>query len=153
MKGTRKILFVDRDGTLIEEPEDFQVDHIAKIRLVAGVIPALLALRRCGYEFVMVTNQDGLGTESFPEADFEPAHTMMLQLFASQGITFSEILIDRSLPSENLPTRKPGIGLALHYLHGGEMDAAASAMVGDRDTDIAFAHNMGIRGFKLGDTD
>ncbi len=148
--GTRKILFIDRDGTLVEEPEDFQVDHISKVRLVAGVIPALLELKRAGYEFVMVTNQDGLGTASFPEADFQPAHDLMLQIFESQGICFRETLIDRSFAHENLPTRKPGIGLALHYLHRGDMDSAASAMVGDRETDLQFARNLGIRGFLLG---
>ena len=148
--GMRKILFVDRDGTLIEEPEDFQVDHICKVRLVEGVIPAMLALQRAGYEFVMVTNQDGLGTASFPEADFQPAHDLMLQIFESQGIRFRETLIDRSFAHENLPTRKPGIGLALHYLHRGDMDIAASAMIGDRETDLQFARNLGIRGFLLG---
>ncbi|QCO67800.1 bifunctional histidinol-phosphatase/imidazoleglycerol-phosphate dehydratase HisB [Luteimonas yindakuii] len=143
------ILFVDRDGTLIEEPDDFQIDAYGKLRLFPGVIPALLKLRDAGWEFVMVTNQDGLGTEAFPQADFDGPHALMLQIFESQGIRFRETLIDRSFASEGLPTRKPGIGLAMHYLHDRGIDLARSAMVGDRDTDIAFAANMGIRGFQL----
>ncbi|GAA4868352.1 bifunctional histidinol-phosphatase/imidazoleglycerol-phosphate dehydratase HisB [Luteimonas vadosa] len=143
------ILFVDRDGTLIEEPPGFQVDAFAKLRFCAGVIPALLRLRDAGYQFVMVTNQDGLGTDAFPQADFEGPHALMLQVFASQGIEFRQILIDRSLPAENAPTRKPGLGLVLPLLKERGIDWARSAMVGDRDTDIRFAENLGIRGFQL----
>ena len=145
----RPILFVDRDGTLIEEPGDHQVDSFAKLRFVEGVIPALLRLRDAGYEFVMVTNQDGLGTAAFPQADFEGPHDLMLRVFASQGIVFREVLIDSSLPSDHAATRKPGIGLALHYLKDRSIDWARSAMVGDRETDNAFARNMGIRAFQL----
>ncbi len=143
------ILFVDRDGTLIEEPGDFQIDAYGKLRLFAGVIPALLKLRDAGWEFVMVTNQDGLGTDAFPQETFDGPHALMLQIFESQGIRFRETLIDRSFASEGLPTRKPGIGLAMHYLRDRGIDITRSAMVGDRDTDIAFAANMGIRGFQL----
>ncbi|MCD9046621.1 bifunctional histidinol-phosphatase/imidazoleglycerol-phosphate dehydratase HisB [Luteimonas sp. MHLX1A] len=143
------ILFVDRDGTLIEEPGDFQIDAYEKLRLFPGVIPALLKLRDAGWEFVMVTNQDGLGTDAFPQDTFDGPHALMLQIFESQGIRFRETLIDRSFASEGLPTRKPGIGLAMHYLRDRGIDIARSAMVGDRDTDIAFAANMGIRGFQL----
>ena len=143
------ILFVDRDGTLIEEPGDFQIDAYEKLRLFPGVIPALLKLRDAGWEFVMVTNQDGLGTDAFPQETFDGPHALMLQIFESQGIRFRETLIDRSFASEGLPTRKPGIGLAMHYLRDRGIDIARSAMVGDRDTDIAFAANMGIRGFQL----
>jgi imidazoleglycerol-phosphate dehydratase / histidinol-phosphatase len=146
----RKLLFVDRDGTLIVEPSDFQIDRLEKFALVPDVIPALLRLVNAGYELVMVTNQDGLGTESFPEADFEGPQRLLLQILQSQGIVFREILIDRSHAEQNLPTRKPGIGMALHYLHSGEMDFAASAMVGDRETDMHFARNLGVLGFKLG---
>jgi len=145
----RPILFVDRDGTLIEEPEDHQVDAFAKLRFVEGVIPALLRLRDAGYEFVMVTNQDGLGTEAFPLADFSGPHELMLQVFASQGIAFREVLIDSTLPSDNAATRKPGIGLALHYLKDRGIDWTRSAMVGDRETDNAFARNLGVRAFQL----
>jgi imidazoleglycerol-phosphate dehydratase/histidinol-phosphatase len=143
------LLFVDRDGTLIEEPADFQIDRYEKLRFVPGVIPALLQLRDAGYQFVMVTNQDGLGTEAFPQHDFDGPHALMLQVFESQGIGFRDILIDRSLPADGLPTRKPGIGLALPYLQDRTIDWARSAMVGDRETDDAFAGNLGIRAFRL----
>ena len=143
------ILFVDRDGTLIEEPDDFQVDAYHKLRFVPGVVPALLKLRDAGYEFVIVSNQDGLGSERYPQADFDGPHALMVQVFESQGIAFREVLIDTSWPEQNLPTRKPGVGLALHYLRDRSIDLDRSAMVGDRDTDIAFADNMGIRGFQL----
>jgi imidazoleglycerol-phosphate dehydratase/histidinol-phosphatase len=145
-----KILFLDRDGTLIEEPPDEQVDALEKVRLMPGVIPALLRLKQAGYEFVMVSNQDGLGTPSFPEERFWPAQRFLLELFASQGIHFREVLIDRSFAHDPAPTRKPAIGLVLHYLRGGALDFAASAMVGDRDTDLQFAANLGIRGFRVG---
>ena len=143
------ILFVDRDGTLIEEPHDFQVDGYDKLRLFAGVIPALLKLRDAGYQMVMVTNQDGLGSDAYPQASFDGPQALMLQLFESQGITFREVLIDRSLPAERAPTRKPGIGLVLHYLKDRDIDWRRSAMVGDRGTDLAVADNLGIRGFQL----
>ena len=143
------ILFVDRDGTLIEEPGDFQIDAYQKLRFMPGVIPALLKLREAGYEFVMVSNQDGLGSERYPQAGFDGPHQLMMQVFESQGITFREVLIDTSWPEDNRPTRKPGIGLVLHYLRERTFDPERSAMVGDRDTDIAFAANMGIRGFQL----
>jgi imidazoleglycerol-phosphate dehydratase/histidinol-phosphatase len=143
------LLFVDRDGTLIEEPADFQIDRYEKLRFVPGVIPALLQLRDAGYQFVMVTNQDGLGTEAFPQQAFDGPHALMLQVFESQGIGFRDILIDRSLPADGLPTRKPGIGLALPYLQDRTIDWARSAMVGDRETDDAFANNLGIRAFRL----
>ena len=99
------ILFVDRDGTLVEEPADFQLDRFDKLRFVAGVIPALLRLRDAGYQFVMVTNQDGLGTDAFPQADFDGPHRLMLQVLESQGIVFRDVLIDTSLPVDNAPTR------------------------------------------------
>lgn len=143
------LLFVDRDGTLIAEPDDYQVDSYAKLRFVEGVIPAMLRLRDAGYQFVMISNQDGLGTPAFPREDFEGPHALMLQVFASQGIAFREILIDSSLPADNAPTRKPAIGLALPLLKDRGIDWTRSAMVGDRDTDIAFARNLGIRGFQL----
>ena len=146
---TTSILFIDRDGTLIEEPSDFQIDDYAKLRFVAGVIPALLKLRDAGYEFVMVTNQDGLGTDAFPQDTFDGPHALMMQLFESQGIRFRDVLIDRSLPAENSPNRKPGIGLALPYLKDRSIDWTRSAVVGDRETDMQFAANLGIRGFRL----
>ena len=143
------ILFIDRDGTLIEEPEDFQIDAYEKLRLVKDVIPALLKLRDAGYQFVMVSNQDGLGSEQYPRASFEGPHALMMQVFESQGIRFRDVLIDESFEHEGKPTRKPGIGMLVRYLQDRGIDWARSAMVGDRPTDIAFADNMKIRGFQL----
>ncbi|MEH6422246.1 bifunctional histidinol-phosphatase/imidazoleglycerol-phosphate dehydratase HisB [Pseudomonas sp. CGJS7] len=149
MSALTPILFVDRDGTLIEEPADFQIDSFAKLRFVRGVIPAMLKLRDAGYQFVMVTNQDGLGTEAYPRWSFDGPHQLMMQVFESQGIVFREVLIDTSFPGENLPTRKPGIGLALPLLKDRSIDWERSAMVGDRETDNGFAANLGIRAFQL----
>ena len=146
----RRILFVDRDGTLIEEPHDFQVDAYEKVRFVPGMLPALLRLRDAGYEFVMVTNQDGLGTPSFPRAAFEGPQRLLLQLLESQGIRFAEVLVDESFEHEGKPTRKPGIGMLLHYLRDRGVDLANSAVVGDRETDLQLARNLGCRGFRLG---
>ena len=143
------ILFVDRDGTLIEEPADFQIDAYEKLRFVRGVIPAMLKLRDAGYQFVIVTNQDGLGSEAYPQASFDGPNDLMLQIFESQGIVFREVLVDRSWPADNASTRKPGIGLMLPYLQDRTIDWARSGMVGDRITDIQFADNMKIRGFQL----
>lgn len=146
----RKILFVDRDGTLIVEPEDHQIDRYDKLALVDGVIPALLRFVAAGYELVMVTNQDGLGTDSFPERDFDGPHDLLLRILRSQGIEFREILVDRTFAHEGKDTRKPGIGLVRHYLAGDDWNRAESAMIGDRDTDLEFAANLGVRGFHLG---
>lgn len=143
------ILFVDRDGTLIEEPSDFQIDRFDKLRFVPGVIPALLQLRDAGYEFVMVTNQDGLGTESFPRSTFDGPHDLMLQVFASQGIVFRDVLIDTSFPADNAPTRKPALGLVRGYLRDRSIEWSRSAMIGDRETDVQFARNLGVRAFQL----
>ena len=148
MSGT-PILFVDRDGTLVEEPADCQLDSYAKLRFVEGAIPALLRLRAAGYALVMVTNQDGLGTPRFPRADFEGPQALLMQLLESQGAGFREVLVDASLPEQNATTRKPGIGLVLHCLRDRGIDWTRSAVVGDRDSDIEFARNLGIRGFKL----
>jgi imidazoleglycerol-phosphate dehydratase/histidinol-phosphatase len=149
MSAGTPILFVDRDGTLIEEPEDFQIDRLDKLRFVAGVIPALLRLRDAGYQFVIVSNQDGLGTPAYPQASFDGPQALMMQVFESQGIDFREVLIDCSFPADNAPTRKPALGLVQHYLKDRGIDWAHSAMVGDRTTDITFAQNLGIRGFQL----
>ena len=144
-----RILFVDRDGTLIEEPADFQIDAYEKLRFVRGVIPAMLKLRDAGFEFVIVSNQDGLGSEAYPRERFDGPNDLMLQVFESQGIVFREVLIDCSWPADNAPTRKPGLGLVQHYLRDRSIDLDASAMVGDRETDLQFAANLGIRGFQL----
>ncbi|MCJ7815775.1 MAG: histidinol-phosphatase, partial [Xanthomonadales bacterium] len=147
----RRILFIDRDGTLLMEPPDEQVDSLEKLQFVAGVIPALLELKQAGYEFVIVSNQDGLGTESYPTPDFEIPQQKMLDIFASQGITFCDVLIDPHFEHENAPTRKPGIGLVLGYLKSGELDLADSWVIGDRETDLILAENMGIGGLRLGE--
>lgn len=149
----RRILFIDRDGTLILEPPDQQIDSLEKLRLVPGVIPALLELKRAGYEFVIVSNQDGLGTKSFPTSDYEGPQLKMLDLFESQGITFSDVLVDPHFEHENATTRKPGIGMVLEYLKSGELDLKDSWVIGDRVTDLELAENMGIGGLRLGEGD
>lgn len=146
----RRILFVDRDGCLVEEPPDAQIDSFAKFALLPGVIPALLRLVEAGFELVMVTNQDGLGTPAFPEADFAGPHELLLAILASQGIRFREVLIDRSRPEEGRDTRKPGTGLVRHWLADDGWSRAASAMVGDRESDLVFAANLGVRGLRVG---
>ena len=147
---SRKLLFVDRDGCLIEEPADQQIDSYDKLALLPGVIAALQRFVAAGYELVMVTNQDGLGTDSFPEADFIGPHALLLRILSSQGISFREVLIDRSLPHEGADTRKPGTGLARHLLADDGWSRAASAMVGDRESDLQFAANLGVRGLRVG---
>ncbi len=146
----RRILFIDRDGTLIIEPEDQQIDSLEKLELLDGVIPALLRLAEAGYEFVIVSNQDGLGTDSYPTEQFQVPHDKMLQLFASQGIRFSAEHIDPSFEADGSPDRKPGIGMVLNYLKSGDLDLADSWVIGDRDTDLQLADNMGIGGIRCG---
>ncbi len=140
----KKVLFIDRDGTIIAEPpEDFQVDSLEKLVFIPGVICNLKKIaRELDYELVMVTNQDGLGTDSFPEETFWPPHNKMLQILEGEGIVFDNILIDRTLPSENAPTRKPGTDLLKKYL-GGDYDLENSYVIGDRPTDIELAKNLG----------
>ncbi len=148
--STRKILFIDRDGCLIEEPADEQVDSFDKFRLMPGVIPALLRLKRAGFRFVMVSNQDGLGTDSFPQAQFDGPHQLLLQILASQGIEFDAVHIDPSLPEDHSPNRKPGIGMLLNYLRDPTLDRTQSAVIGDRETDLELAANMGLTGYRVG---
>lgn len=150
MSGKRKILFIDRDGTLIKEPEDEQIDSFQKLEFLEEVVPALLRLRDHGFEFVMVTNQDGLGTDSYPQADFDGPHQLMMKVFLSQGIQFSAVHIDPSFPHENSPNRKPELGMVLEYLKAGEMDLPNCYVIGDRESDMQLADNMGITGLKIG---
>ena len=142
----KRVLFIDRDGTLIEEPEDFQVDSVEKVRLVRGVIPALLELSQHDYRFVMVSNQDGLGTPSFLQDEFAAAHEHSLQLFKSQGVTFDEIFICPHLADDNCECRKPRTGLLTRYLAATDIDLPQSAVIGDRATDMELASRMGVRG-------
>ena len=142
-------LFIDRDGTLVEEPPDEQVDRLDKIRLVAGAIPALLALRQAGYSLVMVTNQDGLGTPSLPEAAFREAHEFILALFASQGVDFDAVLICPHFAGDGCDCRKPKTRLVADYLARSPMDPARSAVIGDRATDLELAANLGIAGLRV----
>jgi imidazoleglycerol-phosphate dehydratase/histidinol-phosphatase len=146
----RRILFIDRDGTLIAEPADEQVDSLEKLELMPRVIPALLQLQAAGYELVIVSNQDGLGTDSFPIEDFEVVQQKMLSLFASQGVEFSAVHIDPHFEHEKSPNRKPGIGLLLDYLKSGQMNLADSWVIGDRETDVELARNMGIGALRFG---
>ena len=138
----RKILFIDRDGTILVEPEDQQVDRLDKLAFLDGVIPALLELQALGYELVMVSNQDGAGTDAFPEADFQAPQQMMINIMQSQGVHFQAIHFDRSFEQDNLPTRKPGIGMLLEYLRCGDLDFERSAVIGDRETDLEMAANV-----------
>ena len=142
----KKVLFIDRDGTLIEEPADFQVDSVEKVRLVRDVIPALLELSQHGYRFVMVSNQDGLGTPSLPEDAFAAAHEHTLQLLTSQGVTFDEIFICPHLPDDNCECRKPRTGLLTRYLAATDINLSQSAVIGDRSTDMELATRIGVQG-------
>ncbi len=144
-----KILFLDRDGTLIEEPDDNQVDSLAKVRLLPGVIPALLSFKAAGYEFVIVSNQDGLGTEVFPQADFDAAHAHMLRLFNSQGIAFGAEFFCPHTAQDGCACRKPRAGLLHDYLSTCDLDRDNSAVIGDRETDLELAANLGLQGFKV----
>ena len=147
----KKALFIDRDGTIIiEPPTDYQVDSLEKLEFLPGVIGALRQLREStDYIFVMVTNQDGLGTDSFPEETFWPAHNKMLKTLEGEGITFDDALIDRSFEHEGLPTRKPSTGMMAQYLSG-EYDLANSYVIGDRPTDVQLAKNLGAKAIFIG---
>ncbi len=146
----RRLMFLDRDGCLVVEPPDGQLDDFEKFDLMPGVIAALQRCVAAGYELVMVTNQDGLGTEVFPEAAFRAPQELLLRILASQGIRFCEILVDRSFEHEGLDTRKPGTGLLRRYLADDGWSRADSLVVGDRETDMQLAANLGIRGFRVG---
>ncbi|MFQ5635963.1 MAG: histidinol-phosphatase, partial [Gammaproteobacteria bacterium] len=148
-----KIAFVDRDGTLIWEPLDEQVDRLDKVSLIPGVIPALLRLRDAGYQFVMITNQDGRGTDSFPEEDFRLCQDFVVELFNSQGIGFREVFVCPHFPEDGCACRKPLAGHVGDFMRQVDVDRKVSFVVGDRDTDLEFAANIGLPGFKLAGED
>jgi imidazoleglycerol-phosphate dehydratase/histidinol-phosphatase len=145
----RRILFLDRDGTLNEEVADEQIDSLAKIRLMPDVMAALLELKRAGFAFVMVTNQDGLGTPRFPRESFDTAHRFILELFRSQGIEFEAIFICPHFKHEGCSCRKPHPGMVKDFMAANVIDAARSYMIGDRDTDLEFAANLGVHGIRI----
>jgi len=150
----KKVLFIDRDGTLALEPEDFQLDSLEKLVFYPGVFTYLGKIaREMDYELVMVTNQDGLGTESFPEEDFWPTHHFLLKSFENEGVKFHEVLIDKSFPSDNAPTRKPRTGLLTAYLDDSKYDRSRSFVIGDRLTDMELSKNLGAKGIFLAQDD
>ncbi|NJW53182.1 bifunctional histidinol-phosphatase/imidazoleglycerol-phosphate dehydratase HisB [Salinimicrobium oceani] len=143
----KKVLFIDRDGTIVLEPEDFQLDHIDKLEFYPEAFQYLSKIaQELDYELVMVTNQDGLGTDSFPEDTFWPVQNFVLKAFENEGVKFSEVIIDRTFPEDNAPTRKPGTGLLKAYFDTEKYDLKNSFVLGDRLTDMELARNLGAKG-------
>ena len=145
-----KVIFIDRDGTLLKEPFDEQIDALEKVEFVPGAISGLKALTGLGYELVMASNQDGLGTSAFPEETFWPAQRLLLKTLEGEGVVFDDILIDPSFPEDNSPKRKPGVGMFGKYLDG-SYDLASSWVIGDRETDRQLAENLGARALLVGE--
>ena len=150
----KKVLFIDRDGTLAMEPKDFQLDSLDKLIFYPEVFTYLGRIaRELDYELVMITNQDGLGTNSFPEDTFWPTHNFLLKSFKNEGVIFENILIDKSFPEEKAPTRKPQIGLLTEYMNSENYDLHNSFVIGDRVTDMELASNLGAKGLFLSNND
>ena len=148
----KKAIFIDRDGTMLREPSDEQIDALEKVEFVPGAISGLKALTGLGYELVMASNQDGLGTPAFPEETFWPAQNLLLRTLEGEGVVFDDILIDPSFPEDNSPNRKPGTGMFGKYLDG-SYDLAASWVIGDRETDRRLAENLGAKALLVGELD
>jgi imidazoleglycerol-phosphate dehydratase / histidinol-phosphatase len=153
LKAKKKALFIDRDGTLIVEPSDtFQIDSLGKLEFLPGVFRSLYNIRKhMDFELVIVSNQDGLGTPSYPEQDYNLVQSAILKTFENEGIVFDDILVDKSLPEEKLPSRKPGTALLAEKYMKGDYDLSRSFVIGDRMTDIQLAANLGCKGILLGD--
>lgn len=149
----KKVLFIDRDGTIvIEPPVDYQLDAFEKLEFYPKAIRNLYFIRqKLDFEFAMVTNQDGLGTPSFPEDTFWPVHNLVLNTLRNEGVTFDEIFIDRSFPEDNAPTRKPRTGMLTRYINNEDYDLAGSFVIGDRATDVELAKNLGCKAILLQD--
>ena len=146
-----RLLFIDRDGTIIEEPEDEQIDSFAKLKFTRGVFGSMAFIRQhLDFKFVMVSNQDGLGTDSFPEDTFWPVHNFILQTLESEGVTVDDIKIGRHFPEDNSPMRKPGTGMLTEYMDTEKYDLANSYVIGDRETDAQLAENLGCKALILG---
>ena len=146
----KKVLFIDRDGTLALEPSDYQLDRFEKLVFYPEVFTYLSKIaKELDYELVMVTNQDGLGSSSFPEEDFWPVHNLLIKSFENEGVVFDEVLIDKSFPEDNAPTRKPRTGLLTNYLNTDQYDLKQSFVIGDRSTDMELAKNLGANGIYL----
>jgi imidazoleglycerol-phosphate dehydratase/histidinol-phosphatase len=145
----RKVLFIDRDGTIIIEPPDQQIDSLAKLALLPDVIPALIKLRDAGFSFVLVSNQDGRGTASFPEDTFREPHEFLQRLLASQGIRFDAEFICPHFAKDNCECRKPKLGLLKDYLSANPLDTANTFVIGDRETDLELARNLGVTGLRV----
>lgn len=149
MSTLKKAIFVDRDGTILQEPEDEQIDSLEKFCFVPGAISGLRAVSGLGYELVLVSNQDGLGTASFPYESFLPAQELMLKTLEGEGVVFDDILIDRSFPEDDAPTRKPRTGMLGAYMDG-SYDLSSCFVIGDRDSDMELAANLGATGLRVG---
>ena len=147
----KKILFIDRDGTLINEPKDFQVDSFEKLEFKKCFKIFVKNFEELDFDLVMVTNQDGLGTKSFPEKEFWPVQNFIIKTLENEGIYFKEILIDRTFPDENANTRKPNTGLIEKYLVDKNININESFVIGDRLTDLKFAQNIGCKGILIND--
>jgi len=147
----KKVLFIDRDGTILAEPEDEQVDSFEKMTFLPGVISALSRIAiETDFELVMVTNQDGLGTGSYPEESFWPVQNKMLEILKGEGVIFKEIFIDRTTPAQKAPTRKPGTAMLVKFLAAG-IDLNSSYVIGDRVTDVVLAGNIGCKAIYISD--